>query len=214
MLRKIGLFIVIACSVAGTAAAQQVAMLTQVTGEVRVSGTEGARGAVPFLKVSQGDTLTLAGDARIQVVYLTSGRQEVWKGAGPVQVGTQEGRSASLRAETSQVPALILRQLEKTPAVGQHGKTGMVMLRSMDNLEAIDTLEKDYKDYRAKAAPDDTTPEVFFLTGLLDLQDYDQAKKVLEELKARQAAQPAYAPVVAHFERLLAEAVASAPNRP
>ena len=45
MLRKIGLFVVIACSAAGTAAAQQVAMLTQVTGEVRVSGTEGARGA-------------------------------------------------------------------------------------------------------------------------------------------------------------------------
>ena len=213
MLRKIGLFVVIACSLASAAAAQQVAMLTQVTGDVKVSGGEGARGAVPFLKVSQGDTLTLAGDSRVQIVYLTNGRQEIWKGAGPVQVGTQEGRSASLRAEASQVPALVLRQLEKTPAVGQHSKTGMVMLRSMDNLEAIDTLEKDYKNYRAAAAPDDTTPEVFFLTGLLDLQDFDQAKKVLDELKARQGPQPAYAAVVSHFERLLAEAVASAPNR-
>ncbi|HUR35885.1 MAG TPA: hypothetical protein VM032_18905 [Vicinamibacterales bacterium] len=211
MLRKIGMFVLVAWSVAGAASAQ-VAMLTQVTGDVRVSGRDGSRGAVPFLKVNDGDTLTLAGNARVQMVYLSSGRQEVWTGNGPVEVGTAEGRSRTLTAQASQVPALILRQLEKTPAVGQHGKAGMVMLRSMDNLEAIDTLEKDYKDYRARAGADDITPEVFFLTGLLDLQDYDQARKVIEDLKVKQRAQPAYAPVVEHFERLLAEARAAAPK--
>lgn len=207
MLRKIGLFMLLACSLAGVASAQ-VAMLTQVSGDVQVSGRDGARGAVPFLKVNDGDTLTLAASARVQMVYLASGRQEVWTGAGPVVVGTAQGRSQALTPATSQVPALVLRQLEKTPAVGQHGKTGMVMLRSMDNLEKIDTLETDYKDLRARTAAGDTTPEVFYLTGLLDLGAYADARAVLTDVKARVATQPAYGPVVEHFERLLNEASA------
>lgn len=211
MLRKAGIFAVLAWSMASTASAQ-VAMLTQVSGEVRVSGTT-ARMAVPFLKVNDGDTLTLAPNARVQLVYLTGGRQEIWTGAGPVQVGARQSTSSTLTPQASQVPALVLRQLEKTPAVGQHGKTGMVTLRSMDALEALETLEKDYAGYRAKAAADDVTPEVFYLTGLLDLQDYGRAEKVLQELEAKARTQPAYAPVVEHFGRLLAEARASAPKK-
>ena len=133
MLRKLGMLVLVAWSMTGVASAQ-VAMLTQVTGDVKVAGSDGSRSAVPFLKVNDGDTLTLAANARLQMVYLSSGRQEVWSGAGPVKVGTQQSTS-SLTPQASQVPALILRQLEKTPAVGQHGKTGMVMLRSVDDLE-------------------------------------------------------------------------------
>ena len=81
----------------------------------------------------------------------------------------------------------------------------MVMLRSLDDLDAIDTQEKDHNEFRAKAPADDTTPEVFFLTGLLGLQDYERAGKVIEELKAKQKTQPAYGPVVEHFSTLLAE---------
>src|SRR3954451_6299466 len=132
MLRKIGMFVLVAWSMAGVASAQ-VAMLTQVTGDVRVAGDDGSRNAVPFLKVNNGDTLTLAANGRVQMVYLSSGRQEVWTGAGPVKVGTAQSTS-SLTPQATQVPALILRQLEKTPTVGQHGKTGMVMLRSVDDL--------------------------------------------------------------------------------
>ena len=211
MLRKAGIFAVLAWSMASAASAQ-VAMLTQVSGEVRVSGTN-ARMAVPFLKVNEGDTLTLAANARVQMVYLTGGRQEIWTGAGPVQVGARQSASSTLTPQASQVPALVLRQLEKTPAVGQHGKTGMVTLRSMDALEALETLEKDYADYRAKAPVEDVTPEVFYLTGLLDLQDYGRAAKVLQDLEVKARTQPAYAPVVEHFGRLLAEARASAPKR-
>jgi hypothetical protein len=208
--RKTGLFVLLALSLAGVASAQ-VAMLTQVTGDVGVSGKEGARAAVPFLKVNEADKLTLAANARVQMVYLASGRQEIWKGAGSVDVGAQEGRSASLKAESSQVSPIILKQLAKTPAAGQHGKTGMVMLRSLDDLAAVDQLDEDYKKFRASAAPDDTTPEVFLLSGLLDLGDFDHCRKVLDDLKAKQTAQPAYGPVVDHFTRLVAEAAAKKP---
>jgi hypothetical protein len=184
-------------------ASAQVAMLTQVAGDVKVAAKGAApRAAVPFLKLNEGETLTLAGGARVQMVYLASGRQEIWKGAGPVAIGGKESTSASLKPETSQVPAVILKQLAKTPVVGQTGKTGMVMLRSMDDLEALDQLETDYKEFRKTAAADDTTPEVFFLTGLLEYKDFERADKVLAELKGK----PAYQAVVEHFAPLVAEA--------
>jgi hypothetical protein len=184
-------------------ASAQVAMLTQVAGDVKVAAKGAApRAAVPFLKLNEGETLTLAGGARVQMVYLASGRQEIWKGAGPVAIGGKESTSASLKPETSQVPAVILKQLAKTPVVGQTGKTGMVMLRSMDDLEALDQLEADYKEFRKTAAADDTTPEVFFLTGLLEYKDFERAEKVLAELKGK----PAYQAVVEHFAPLVAEA--------
>jgi hypothetical protein len=203
MLQRTAILLLIASSLTGAAWAEDV-MLTQVAGEVGVSGKDGARAAVPFLKIHEGDKLTLATNARVQMVYLTTGRQEIWKGSGEVVVGSQGGRSPSLKAETSQLPPLILKQLAKTPAVGQQGKTGMVMVRGLDSLEALDQLEKDYADFRARAAADDVTPEVFLLSGLLEFQDYDRARKVLAELKQKQLTQPAYKPVVEHFEKLIA----------
>jgi hypothetical protein len=208
MVRKTGMFVLIALSLTGVASAQ-VAMLTQVAGDVRASGKDGARPAVPFMKVNEGDRLTLAANARVQMVYLAKGRQEIWKGAGAVDVGAQEGRSASLKAEASQISPIILKQLTKTPAAGQHAKTGMVMLRSLDDLADMDRLDQDYATFRAAAPPDDTTPEVFLLSALLDAGDITRARKLIEDLRAKQSAEPGYAPVVEHFSRLVAEAAAA-----
>ena len=205
MLRKTktGIFLLLlGSSLAATASAEDV-MLTQVAGDVRVSGKGGARAAVPFLKLDEGNKLTLAGAARVQIVYLATGRQEIWKGSGEIVLGKQEGRSPSLKAETSQLPPLILKQLAKTPAVGQHGKTGMVMVRGLDDLDALDRLEKDYAEFRARAAADDVTPEVFLLSGLLEFQDYERARKVLADLKVKQGTRPAYQAVVEHFGKLI-----------
>jgi hypothetical protein len=217
MLKKTGivaLFVLgLWASAPGTASADDV-LLTQVAGDVRVSGKGGARSAVPLMKVSEGDTLTLAGGARVQMVYLGGGRQEIWQGAGQVDVGGQQGRSAALKPEASQLSALILKQLARTPAVGeQQRRTGMVMVRGVDDLEAQDRLEKDYEEFRASAAAGDTTPEVFLLSGMLEFQDYDGMRKVLADLKAKHPGQPAYAALVEHFTRLVDAASAASPNR-
>ena len=56
MLRKVGVFVVFVLSSAGAASAQ-VAMLTQVSGNVRVSGKDGGREAVEESGPGQGDVL-------------------------------------------------------------------------------------------------------------------------------------------------------------
>src|SRR5712691_7605367 len=100
MFRRIAIVLMITSAFAARAWAEEV-MLTQVAGTVKVTGKAGARPAVPFLKVNQGDKLTLAANARVQMVFLTSGRQEIWKGAGEVAVGGQQGSSPSLKADAS-----------------------------------------------------------------------------------------------------------------
>ncbi|MEK7752062.1 MAG: hypothetical protein AAB654_09115 [Acidobacteriota bacterium] len=212
MLKNTRVLLLIALSVAGAAWASDVAMLTQVTGQVAVSGKEGARAAVPFLKVNGGDKLTLGKNARVQMVYFGNGRQEVWKGEGQIEIGSLDGRSPSLKAEISQLPPLVINQLAKTPAAGQQGRTGMVMVRSLGDPDAQDHLDKQYANLRAGAAADDTTPEVFLLSGLLDLKEYERAKKVLGELKSKQLTQPAYEAVVDHFGPLVERAAAPPKN--
>ena len=58
------LFVLIACGLPGVAWAQDV-MLTQVTGDVRVSGKDGARPAVTLLKVFFHDLAALESIYRI-----------------------------------------------------------------------------------------------------------------------------------------------------
>ena len=212
MLRITRILLLIALSVTGAAWANDVAMLTQVAGEVTVAGKDGARAGVPFLKVNGGDKLTLGKNARVQMVYFGNGRQEVWKGEGQIEVGSLDGRSPSLKAEISQLPPLVINQLAKTPAAGQQGRTGMVMVRSLGDPDAEEHLDKQYADLRASAAADDTTPEVFLLSGLLDLKEYERAKKVLGDLKTKQLTQPAYEAVVDHFGPLVERATAPPKN--
>ena len=210
---QIVMLAVLVCGLMSGVASAEDVMLTQVTGQVSVSGSSGARPAVPLLKITDGDRLTLAADARVQMVYLGSGRQEIWKGTGQVDIGATEGRSPSLRPETTQLPGLILRQLAKTPAVGdQVRRTGMVMVRGLDELEKIDRLEKDYAQFRALAPADDTTPEVFLLSSLFELRDYATMRTVLADLKSKHGGQPAYDALIQHFTKIVDEASAPPPR--
>jgi len=176
-----------------------VAMLTQVGGEVSVITKDGSRPAVPFLKLGGGDKLSLAAGARVQMVYFGNGRQEIWQGAGQVEVSGLEGRSAALKPATSQLPPLVVNQLAKTPAAGQQGRAGMVLVRALEDPDAVDHLDKQYDDLKRAAAAGDTTPELFLLSGLTELKEFARAKDLLAKL----GTQPQYQALVEHFTPLV-----------
>jgi len=193
---------------AGFALALDVGMLTQMDGKVEiVTAKEGKHSATAFLKVALGDKLVLGRDARVQIVYFETSRQEAWKGAGEVEIGNGEGRSSSLQPETRKLPPLVARQLAKTPISGRHGKSGMVTVRSLSS-DTVESLERQYTEFRGAAADGDTTPEVFLLTGLLEMKEFERAHTVLEGLRARLSTTPALAVVISHFDPLVKEAAA------
>lgn len=194
---------------AGFALTVDVGMLTQMDGNVAiVTAKEGKRPATAFLKVALGDRLLLVGrDARVQIVYFETSRQEVWKGEGIVEIASGEGRSSALQAEIRKLPPLVARQLVKTPASGQHGKSGMVTVRSLSS-DTVESLEKQYQEFRGAAAEGDATPELFLLTGLMEMKEFERAQKALEGLRAKAPATPALAAVISHFEPLVNKAAA------
>ena len=191
---------------AGFALTVDVGMLTQIDGNVAiVTGKAGKNPATAFQKVALGDKLVLGKNARVRIVYFETSRQEFWKGAGEIELGNGEGRSSGLKAEIRNLPPLVARQLVKTPVSGQHGKTGMVTVRSLSS-DTVESLEKQYGEFRSAAAGDDTTPEVFLLTGLLEMKEFEQAHTVLERLRAKVKSTPALKALISHFEPLIKEA--------
>lgn len=202
-IRKLATALTISISLfllANAGAWADVGMITQLSGDVAYVPSGGAKqAAVPFLKVNTGDRLTLAKEARVQIVYFGNGRQEVWSGAGQVEVGSLDSKS-TLQPTVSQLPPLVVNQLAKTPAAGQQGKTGMVRVRSLGNPDASMHLDKQYKELKANAGAGDTTPEVFLLSGLIEIKEFSRAKEVLSGLDGK----PGYKPVVDHFTPLVA----------
>ncbi|PKN71449.1 MAG: hypothetical protein CVU54_00045 [Deltaproteobacteria bacterium HGW-Deltaproteobacteria-12] len=191
----------------GYALTVDVGMLTQLDGKVEViAGKGGKRPATSFLKVALGDRLLLGKDALVQIVYFETSRQEVWKGTGEVEIGNGEGRSSSLKPETRKLPPLVARQLVKTPVSRQYGKAGMVTVRSLSS-DTVENLEKQYAEFRNLAAEGDTTPEVFLLTGLLEMKEYEKAQSVLEEFRAKLPVSAGLAAVISHFSPLVKEAI-------
>jgi len=192
----------------GVALTVDVGMLTQMDGTVGIVTEKTAkRPATNFMKLAHGDKLLLGKDARVQVVYFETSRQEIWQGAGEVEIGNGEGRSPSLRVEARRLPPLVARQLVKTPVSGQHGKTGMVTVRSLSS-DTVESLEKQYADFRNVASDGDTTPEVFLLTGLLEMKEFERAQTVLEGFRAKLSTTPALAAVISHFELPIKEGIA------
>jgi hypothetical protein len=171
-----------------------VGMITQLSGQVSIASGSSTQAAVPFIKIATGDKLTLRDGARVQMVYFGNGRQEVWSGSGQVEIGSLDSKS-SLKPTVSQLPPLVVNQLAKTPAAGQQGKTGMVRVRSLANPDAAGHLDKQYADLKKNTTVDDTTPEVFLLSGLIEIKEFTRAKTVLSDLEGK----PTYKPVVDHF---------------
>jgi hypothetical protein len=197
-MRIIQLMMAAALWAAASAFAQTDAgMITQLNGEASITGggaNSSSQPVVQFLKIAAGDKINLTNGAQMKIVYFGNGRQETWKGGGQIEVGGLESKS-SLKPEVSQLPPLVINQLAKTPPAGQQGKAGMVRMRSMGNPDAAKHLDNQYADLKRNAAAGDTTPEVYLLSGLVELRDFARAKTVLADLSGKAE----YKPVVDHF---------------
>ena len=100
------------------------------------------------------------------------------------------------------MPPLVVNQLAKTPAAGQQGKTGMIRVRSLSNPDAASHLDKQYKELKTNSAAGDTTPEIFLLSGLIEIKEISRAKAVLADLGGK----PGYKSVVDHFTPIVSAA--------
>lgn len=166
--------------------AGDVVLVSSVKGGVTLEAIGSAKTPLePFLRLRTGDRLNLPANAQVSLVYFDKGRQEIWSGSAILTVGESESQKVSGNAEVQfkQLPPQITKQMNRsTPA--PDGKVGMVRLRSIGPIDAMTKLENTYKELRAKAAPEDVEPELYWLAGLFEQREYLRLESELERLAA------------------------------
>jgi hypothetical protein len=198
MIRTIGKWMAAALMVASglARAAGDVGLVNQLQGEVTYQGGAAAARASAFMKVREGDRFSVPEGAILRIVYFDGGRQETWKGPAQFKAGAKQGEAQSGKPEVAQVPGAAPAKLAQTAEVIQIaklGRAGGVTVRGIKGpqLSAAQAAEvaqakKVYEGWRATAAADDITPELYLYTVLDANMLYDDMKPVVKSMLERQ----------------------------
>jgi hypothetical protein len=161
------------------------ALVTALDGTVNRLTAAGREPVQAFVKLKPGDKLTLESNARIQLVFFESKRQESWGGSGSLEIASAEAKGSGLPApQVKTLPDILVRQIAKTPALDSQGRAGVVRLRAIPTPEALAKLDQNYQQLRQGAEKDDLNPELFLLVGLLEMRQLDRIEQVLADLQA------------------------------
>lgn len=183
--------------------------VTQSQGEVTYQVGSGKAQALPaFSRLVSGTRITLGEGAKLQIVYLSSGRQETWTGKSTLEVGDAESRrigtSASEPAIKVLQPYMVETLVKSREVMGSiHARQGMIRVRSLMTAAKVKEVEDRYAELRVQASEDDITPEIFLLTALDGLKAYQSMKKPLAEMLRRQPDNAEAKALHDHFMMLL-----------
>lgn len=183
-------------------------MVLDVAGDVVVENFGKASKVQPFSRLLEGDRVRLAAGGKVTLVYVGSGRQEAWSGAGVIVAGDDQSTAVSgpPSLQAKQLPKQVVQQMARTPLADATGKAGMVRMRAIATPDALAALEQKYEELRSQAAPDDRSPEVFLLAGLFERNAFERLE---QELARIQTAYPGDDSVVA-LVRIYSKAIGDA----
>lgn len=180
------------------------ALVTKLEGSVTRITTAGRQPVEAFVKLKEGDQLALEGNARIQLVFFASKRQESWGGSGRLDITAQEGKGTGLpEPQIKVLPEVLVKQIAKTPGLDSQGRAGVVRLRAIATPDVLAKLESNYQQLRQETAPDDLNPELFLLAGLLELRQLDRIEQVLARLQTTHSSNMETKVLVALYQKSL-----------
>ena len=191
------------------ACAAEVGLVTASSGGVRLQEDKSvATDLKPFTKLREGDRLTLSASSRLQVVFFDGGRQETWQGAGILEVGNAASKAVKgdLQAEVKTLPAILVKQLSKTPSPDGSVKTGMIRMRSMPSGGTLESVEKNYADLRQKSEVADRTPELYLLASYFELREFEKLDGLLKQLGEKSPKDPEVKLLAALYSRAVSNA--------
>lgn len=195
--------------VSAGASATEVGLVTAVSGNVKLQEEKGVASELkPFVKVREGDRLAMDGSARLQVVYFEGGRQETWQGHGILEVGSAASKvsKGNMQPEVKTLPAILVKQLSKTPTQDGNVKTGMIRMRSMPPYDKLESVEKNYDEMRKQAGAGDLNPELYLLASYFELREFDRLEALLKQLNAKSSGAPELAALNMLYARAIRDA--------
>ena len=187
--------------------AGEVALVMSVHGGVKRLGEAAPTAVEAFVKLKEGDLVSLEKDGRLQLVYFANGRQETWTGPGRLELSAQEGQASGLpAAQIRMLPLVMARQLARTPALDSQGRGGVTRLRALGSPDAVARLEDSYQELRTRAGRDELGPEAYLLSGLYEMRELDRVEKVLADLQQDWPQHPEAALLIALYRKALKNA--------
>ncbi len=197
----------LAMAAAASAQSGEVAMVTLLQGSVTRSSSLGKQPVEPFTKLRHGDLLVLDRQAKVQIVYFESGRQETWLGGGRLEITKAESTAFGLPpAEVKVLPAVMVRQIVKTPTLDSQSRGGMMRLRSVATAADVEKIEENYRRMRLDAGGKDINPDLYLLSSMFEIRELERVEQALADLQQRQRGNPDIGSVVALYNQALRNA--------
>jgi hypothetical protein len=172
-------------ALAGPAQSADVGLVTQVGGKAVYSDALDVNKpvpVVPFMKIREGDRVTLPQGASVKLVFFAGASQENWSGPVTLTVGKDGGRveagPGAARVEVTKIPMQVAEVMQTAPMAATRdniSKGGFVNVRAPkvrplpfddEGKAKVAAAREAYAAMRAEAAPDDAYPE-WYLTGVL-----------------------------------------------
>lgn len=185
----------------GAALAQgaDVALVNMISGDVSYVPQAGSTGKVqPFMKLRDGDRISVAAGGQVRIVFFDGARQELWSGPASFRAGKTAAEALSGKAaETTILPAGVAQRLARIPELIQHAKLGGGQLRggltpqqkaSLDQQATLAQARVAYEMMRRDMPANDIAPELSLYAALHEFLLYDEMKAVVAEMRRKQPA--------------------------
>ncbi len=188
----------------GTARADDV-LVTSLSGEIGMP--ESTSLLSPFVRLKPGQDLWLAEGARLKLVYLGSGREELWRGPGRLAIGETMAVGEGMPPARIRVLATpVARQLALTPLGDAPADLRPRRQRSIPAVDPVQQIEATYRQLRAEAAADDLDPELYLLSGLMENRQLDRVEDTLKDIIQKRPGDPQVKLLAALYRKSLRNA--------
>lgn len=215
MLRKVMAAIVVAAASAlAHAQGVDVGIVNQVAGDASFTPLSGPTGKLEaFMRVREGDRISVPEGGQVRVVFLESGRQERWRGPAVFRAARTQGEPISgTVAETQVLPSGVPQRIARVPELVRNARLGGVQVRGIrgpepapasPDAELVRDAQATYARLRSAMPADDITPELYLYTVLEEFQRYADLKAVVAEMQKRQPDSADVRALAAHVESRL-----------
>ena len=187
---------------AGAFAADDVGVINQMAGDITYTSAGATAKAKPYMKIREGDRISVPAGAQMRLVYFQGGRQETFSGPASLTAGKQQSSVQSgAQPQVSSLPAGVPQKIAQTPelvAIAKLGRSGGVAVRGVGSEKRLTPQQQaevrqarqTYDQMRKSTATDDITPELYLYSVLQDHLLYGDMKPVVAEMQKRQPANP------------------------
>jgi hypothetical protein len=104
---------------------------------------------------------------------------------------------------------VLVKQVAKTPVLESQGRAGMMRVRGVASAEDIASVEGTYQKLRLGRVGKDIMPELYLLSAMFELREFDRVDTALADLQRDQPANLDVPVVVSIYNKAVTNARAA-----